>query len=138
MATRYQSIVRVQIGNENNYDFFSFCFFFWRRLRLTQIWLGACQSSEYVRCMILVMRVLQQSLPLVRSRTVSYFRASWLWNGIGVHGFVHRIGKVALVILTGECGRLVSITAIHGIREHDFHIVREPGMRKWLSYAMFL
>lgn len=75
---------------------FVFCFFFCRRLRLTQFWLGACQSSEYVRCMILVMRVLQQSLPLVRSRTVSYFRASRLRNGIGVHGFVHRIGKVAL------------------------------------------
>lgn len=42
-----------------------------------------------------------------------------------------------LVIFTGECWRLICIPAIHGIGEHNLHVVRQSSMGEWLGYAMF-
>jgi len=72
------------------------CGYLLGQLCLAQLPVAAGQSSEDVRRVILVVRVLQQSFPLVRSRAVCYFRAHWLRNRIRVHRFVHGIGKVTL------------------------------------------
>lgn len=56
----------------------------------------AIQSSEYVRRVRLVVCVLQQSLALIWRCTQRYFHTRRLRNGIGVHGFIHGIGEIAL------------------------------------------
>jgi len=42
-----------------------------------------------------------------------------------------------LVIFVSKGRRLICITAIHGIGEHDLHVVCQASVREWLSYAMF-
>lgn len=117
------------------------------------------QSSEYVGRVCLVVRVLQQALALIWSRTQCYLHTRRLRNGIGVHRFVHGIGEVTLqvtdnvslkmhlkhlikfrlhlIILVGKRWRFICIAAVHGISQHYLHIVCETCMGERLRYAVF-
>lgn len=76
------------------------------------------QSSEYVGRVCLVVRVLQQALALIWSRTQCYLHTRRLRNGISVHRFVHGIGEVALQVIDNVSLKMQHLTTFQSPPYH--------------------